>query len=55
MEVQMKKELKKIVKGLITGEVEIGDHLSAAEVASDPVLLLSGRRAGGNKSSITQD
>lgn len=43
MEIKMKKELKKIVKGLIKGDVEIPDNLSAADVASDPVLLLSGR------------
>lgn len=46
MEVQMKKELKKVVKGLIKGDVPISEHLSAAEVASDPVLLLSGRLPG---------
>lgn len=39
MDVHMRKELKKVVKGLIKEKVEIPDNLSAADVASDPVLL----------------
>ena len=49
----MKKELKKIVKGLIKGDVEINDNLSAADVASDPVLLLSGRP--GREKSLAKE
>lgn len=50
----MRKELKKVVKGLIKEKVEIPDNLSAADVASDPVLL-SARPGTTNKSKQNDD